>query len=195
MCSKLKKIIKENPSQLFIVCNPPYLQLQGTNPGSFYVPKTIIANEFRNYGVMAVADTYRQFMIWTNEQQIKKSKKCYIVPLNWTYTRQTIEKRNTLNDFREKLNQKFYDAFIISNCEFENVARYDPIGVFLVGNDKAEYSWKNLKIPLILPNDEENKTKFVKEMNKINDKYNLQDYIHVLQFKFDKKIKKDKMIE
>ena len=63
MPPKLISLINENPANLFIVCNPPHLQLQGTNPGSFYVPKTIIANEYRDYGVMAVADTYRQFMI------------------------------------------------------------------------------------------------------------------------------------
>jgi hypothetical protein len=186
MPTKLQKIIKDTPEKLFIVCNPPYLQLQGTNPESFYVPKTKIANEFRNYGVMAVADIYRQYMIWCNEQQIKKAKKCYIVPLNWTYTRQTTEKRNSLNDFRKKIDQKFYDAFVISNSDFENVNRFDPIGVFLVGNDRGEYSWKELKIPVILPQDEKHKVKFEKEMNKINAKYDLKKHLPNLQFKFEK---------
>lgn len=189
MPNKLKNIIKENPEKLFIVCNPPYLQLQGTNPESFYVPKTLVANEFRNYGVMAVADTYRQYMIWCNEQYIRRAKKCYIVPINWTYTRQTEEKRNTLNIFRNNINQNFIDMFVVSNCEFDNVNRYDPIGIFLVGNDKGEYSWSKFKqIPVVLPEDEKSKIKFKKEMNKINDKYNLHKHLPGLVFEFNRDI-------
>ena len=78
--------------------------------------------------------------------------------------------------------------FVVSNCEFENVGRYDPIGVFLVGNDKCEYSWKRFeKIPVILPEDEKSKIKFEKEMNKINAKYNLHKYLPNLLFEFENK--------
>jgi hypothetical protein len=81
--------------------------------------------------------------------------------------------------------------FVVSNCEFDNVGRYDPIGVFLVGNDKGEYSWQKFeKIPVILPDDEKSRIKFEKEMNKINDKYNLYHYLPGLLFDFEKKKKK-----
>ena len=76
--------------------------------------------------------------------------------------------------------------FIVSNCEFGNVARFYPIGIFLVGNNKGECSWKNLKIPVIFPENATHKEKFIKEMNKINNKYNLKKHLPKLQFKFEK---------
>jgi len=197
MPSKLQKIIKETPEKLFVVCNPPYLNLGGKqwihlkkqDENIFYhryklISDTIINLKFREkYGWDTVCDLYRQFMIWTNEQYIKKSKKCYIVPIGWTYQS---HRQNSMERIRKNLNQNFFDAFIISNCEFENVGRYDPIGVFLVGNDKGEYSWKEIKIPVILPEDEKSKIKFIKEMNKINEKYDLKKHLPKLQFKFEK---------
>jgi hypothetical protein len=198
MPSKLRKIIKESPKDLFIVCNPPYCFASGANNRSGItetnIVTTVLYKELKQQkwlgygGNWPLLDLYRQFMVWTNEQQIKKSKKCYIVPLNWAYTRQTEEKRNTLNDFRKNLNQNFIDMFVVSNCEFDNVGRSEPIGVFLVGNDKGEHSWKNFeKISVFFPEDEKSRMKFEKEMNKINDKYNLHQYLPGLLFDFEKK--------
>jgi hypothetical protein len=195
MPTELQKIIKEKPEKLFVVCNPPYLFASGANNRSGLTEENIISTvlykelkkqEWLGYGGnWCLLDLYRQFMIWTNEQQIKNSKKCYIVPINWVYIADN-ETAQSLNKFRKALNQKFYDAFVISNCEFDNVNRFDPIGVFLVGNDIGEYSWKDLKIPVMLPEDEKNKIKFEKEMNKINKQYNLKKHLPKLQFKFDK---------
>jgi hypothetical protein len=113
--------------------------------------KELKNQEWLGYGGnWPLLDLYRQFMIWTNEQHIKKSQKCYIVPINWIYIADN-ESAQSLNKFRKNLNQKFFDAFIVSNCAFDNVKRFDPIGVFFVGNNKDEYSWKDLKIPVIMP--------------------------------------------
>jgi len=43
-----------------------------------------------------------------------------------------------------------------------------------------------LKIPVYYPEDAKNKAKFIKEMNKINEKYNLKKHLPKLQFKFEK---------
>ena len=190
MPSKLQKIIKETPEKLFVVCNPPYLggsmvRTEGAYNmiyGTLY--KYAKTNGWLGYKSNDIfQQCYKQFMVWCNEQHIRKAKKCYIVPISWTTA---IGCGNTGEVFRKKLNQNFFDAFIISNCEFENVGRYDPIGVFLVGNDKGEYSWKEIKIPVILPENEKSKIKFIKEMNKINEKYNLKKHLPKLQFKFEK---------
>ena len=93
-----------------------------------------------------------------------------------------------MEKLRQNLNQNFLDMFIISNCEFDNVKRYDPIGVFLVGNDKGEYCWQKLKkIPVHLPDDPKDRAKFEKEMNKIHAKYNLHKYLPGLLFDFERK--------
>ncbi|MCL2039686.1 MAG: hypothetical protein FWG85_04570 [Bacteroidetes bacterium] len=197
MPTKLQKIIKENPKDLFVVCNPPYRNTQGTShiktkeERSEYtksIRNTICASTFRTiYNTKSVDDLFLQYMIWTNEQQIKKAKKCYIVPCSWIYNNECKDHPVfSLNVFRKKLNQNFIDMLVISNCEFENVARFYPIGVFLVGNDKGEYSWKNLKIPVIFPENKIHKEKFIKEMNKINKKYDLKKHLPKLQFKFEK---------
>ena len=195
MPTELQKIIKERPEKLFVVCNPPYLFASGANNRTGITEENIITTvlyqvlkkqEWLGYGGnWPLLDLYRQFMVWTNEQQIKKAKKCYIVPFSWTYIADN-ETAQSLNKFRKKLDQNFFDAFIVSNCEFENVGRFDPIGVFLVGNDKGEYSWKNIKIPVIFPENEKHKARFEKEMNKINAKYNLKKQLPKLQFKFEK---------
>jgi hypothetical protein len=201
MPTKLKNIIQESPKDLFIVCTPPYANLGGKqwihvktqSEVLFYeryksISETTINLKYREkYGWDTVCDLYRQFMIWTNEQQIKKAKKCYIVPIGWTYQS---HRQNSMEKIRKKLNQKFYDAFVVSNCEFDNVERFDPIGVFLVGNDKGEFSWKNLEIPVYFPENEKYKEKFVKEMNKINEKYDLKKHLPKLEFEFEKSYKK-----
>jgi hypothetical protein len=193
MPTKLRKIIKETPEKLFIVCNPPYLFASGYNNRNGITEEniitTILYKELRKKkwlgygGNWALLDLYRQFMIWTNEQQIKKCKKCYIVPASWMYIADN-KTAQSLNKFRRELNQNFIDIFIVSNCEFDNVQRFDPIGVFLVGNDKGEYSWKELKIPVVLSQDEDQRQKFIKEINQINEKYNLLKYIPRLLFDF-----------
>ena len=191
MPSELKKVIKETPEKLFVVCNPPYLggsmvRLEGAYEiiyGTLY--QYAKANGWLGYKSNDIfQQCYKQFMVWCNEKQIKQAKKCYIVPISWITA---VGCGNTGEVFRKKLDQNFFDAFIVSNCEFENVGRFDPIGVFLVGNDKGEYSWKNIKIPVIFPENEKHKARFEKEMNKINAKYNLKKQLPKLQFKFEKK--------